>query len=111
MPFFKTPAVADLLGVTYWRLINLLRSRRLVPPAKDTSGDYVWAEADIERARVVLQSRRRDNDIRLDIEPVQRAALTASHREPRRRTDLGEMTSLALPDSANSLERKEGKAQ
>jgi hypothetical protein len=111
MVFFKTPAVADLLGVSYWRLINLLRSRRLVPPAKDTSGDYVWADADIERAREVLQSGRQHNDLPSDIQPVQRAVTTTSRQDARPRTDLGKMTSPTLRDSANSLDRKDGKAQ
>jgi len=54
MPYRKTPTVADLLGISYWRLINLLRTRRLVPPQKDTSGDYVWTPEDVERARQVF---------------------------------------------------------
>jgi hypothetical protein len=56
MTYQKTPAVADLLGISYSRLINLLRTRRLVPPQKDTSGDYVWTSEDVERARQVLAS-------------------------------------------------------
>jgi hypothetical protein len=59
MAFYKTPAVADLIGVSYCCLINLLRSRRLAPPQKDTSGDYVWTVEDIERARQALLSGRR----------------------------------------------------
>jgi hypothetical protein len=54
MTYQKTPAVADQLGISYTRLINLLRTRRLIPPQKDTSGDYVWSLEDVERARQVL---------------------------------------------------------
>ncbi len=57
MPFFKTPAAADLLGVGYWRLIGLIRSRRLAPPQKDSSGDYLWTPEDIERARQAFVAR------------------------------------------------------
>jgi hypothetical protein len=58
MPCLKTPAAADALGVGYWRLIGLLRSKRLPAPQKDSSGDYVWTPQDVERARQVLAVRR-----------------------------------------------------
>jgi hypothetical protein len=58
MPFLKTPAAADLPGVAYWRLIGLLRSKRLPAPQKDSSGDYLWTPEDIERARQALAVRR-----------------------------------------------------
>jgi hypothetical protein len=61
MPFLKTPAAADLLGVGSWRLIGLLRSKRLAPPQKDSSGDYLWTNEDLERARQALASRRLNN--------------------------------------------------
>ena len=38
----KTPAVADLLGVTYHRIIGLLRYRKIPFPARDTSGEFIW---------------------------------------------------------------------
>jgi hypothetical protein len=60
MPFRKTPIVAELLGVGYYRLISLMRSKHLAPPAKDTSGDYVWTDSDIERARRALDREGRD---------------------------------------------------
>jgi hypothetical protein len=62
MHFFKTPAAADLLGIGYWRLIGLLRSKRLAPPQKDSSGDYIWTLEDIERARQVLIPHRVENE-------------------------------------------------
>jgi DNA-binding transcriptional MerR regulator len=59
MAFFKTKAVADLLGITYHRLFELIRSNKIPSPQKDSSGDYVWTEQDIERARHALAARRR----------------------------------------------------
>jgi hypothetical protein len=59
MPFWKTPAMCRLLGVRYSDIWHLLRDGRLVPPAKDSSGDYVWTEADVQRAREALAARRR----------------------------------------------------
>jgi hypothetical protein len=51
----KTPEAARTLGVTYHRLMGLLRFRRISPlPEKDSSGDYLWAQADLERARQAL---------------------------------------------------------
>jgi hypothetical protein len=58
MSFLKSAAVADLLGVPYWRLFDLLRTRKLTPPAKDSSGDYVWLPEDVERARAALRASR-----------------------------------------------------
>ena len=55
---FKTPDVADQLGVPYWRLMDMLRARRIQRPTKDSSGDYLWTESDIAAARAVLASRR-----------------------------------------------------
>jgi hypothetical protein len=57
-PFLKTPEAARTLGVSYHRLIGLLRFRRISPlPGKDSSGDYLWTKADLERARQALQQR------------------------------------------------------
>jgi hypothetical protein len=55
----KSPSVARLLGITYSHLLGLIRSGRLDPPLKDESGDYVWTDADVERARAALQIDRR----------------------------------------------------
>ena len=46
----KTPEVADALGVNYYRLVGLLRSRRIPAPRKDSSGDYAWSPDDVGRA-------------------------------------------------------------
>jgi hypothetical protein len=54
----KTPAAADQLGVTYNRLYDLLRFRKIAPPPRDSSGQFVWTAADLERARVALAAGR-----------------------------------------------------
>jgi hypothetical protein len=51
---YKTTAAADHLGIPSYRLVNLLRYRRIPAPAKDTSGDYLWTAQDVERAREAL---------------------------------------------------------
>jgi hypothetical protein len=50
----KTPQVANLLGVSYWRLMAMLRSGKYPEPGKDSSGHYSWQEADVEAARRAL---------------------------------------------------------
>jgi DNA-binding transcriptional MerR regulator len=50
----KTPAAARRLGVTYHRLMGLIRFGKIPAPQKDESGDYLWLPEDIERARVAL---------------------------------------------------------
>jgi hypothetical protein len=58
MTFRKTPAAARELGISYTTLINLLRYDKMTPPAKDSSGDFVWADADLKRARHALAAMR-----------------------------------------------------
>jgi hypothetical protein len=55
----KTPVAARHLGVTYHRLIGLIRFSKIDPPQRDSSGDYVWSPADLKRAREALAARRR----------------------------------------------------
>jgi len=50
----KTRSAARELGVTYAKLWGVLRSGKMPPPAKDESGDYVWADSDLKRAREAL---------------------------------------------------------
>ena len=57
MNYFKTPEVADMLKISYWQLINLLRGRKIPMPMKDSSGDYIWQEPDINAAKKVLTHR------------------------------------------------------
>ncbi len=54
----KTTVAARELGATYSQLHNLIRNGKLVPPPKDTSGDLIWGDEDIERARQALATRR-----------------------------------------------------
>jgi hypothetical protein len=57
VPYRKTPRAAREVGIKYFRLIALMRTGRLEPPARDDSGDYVWTEADMKRLRAVLASQ------------------------------------------------------
>jgi hypothetical protein len=57
--FRKTPVAVEELGTTYHKLIGLLRFKKISPPGRDSSGDYVWTDEDIERARQALATGRR----------------------------------------------------
>jgi hypothetical protein len=54
----KTPLAARELGVPYYVLIGLMRYGKLEPPGRDSSGDFVWTDDDMARARQVLAARR-----------------------------------------------------
>jgi hypothetical protein len=54
----KTPVAARELGVPYYVLTGLLRYGKIDPPGRDSSGDFLWTDADIERARQILADRR-----------------------------------------------------
>ena len=60
--YVKTPVAALRLGTRYSRLMSLVRHHKIAAPAKDSSGDYVWTDADVAAAREVLaaNARRRD---------------------------------------------------
>jgi hypothetical protein len=58
MNFRKTPMAARELGITYCQLIGLLRYGKITPPQRDSSGDFVWQDADLARARKALDARR-----------------------------------------------------
>jgi hypothetical protein len=55
--YLKTPAAARRLNVTYHRLISLIRFDKIEPPPKDSSGDYIWGDSDLDRARKALLLR------------------------------------------------------
>jgi hypothetical protein len=55
----KTPRAAREAGITLTNLYSLLRSGKLAPPAKDSSGHFVWLDADLERLLRVLDAERR----------------------------------------------------
>jgi hypothetical protein len=59
MSTYKSPAAARLLGISYYRLMGMIRSDRVFPPRKDSSGDYIWAEADLRAVREALARGRR----------------------------------------------------
>lgn len=60
----KSPVAAQALGISYWSLINLLRSRRLAAPRKDSSGDYLWTKRHLAAARMALGAARRRKENR-----------------------------------------------
>lgn len=70
----KSPIAAVELGISYHQLINLLRSRKITPPQKDTSGDYLWSD-DLTAARLALTLSERRRSVMPMQEPV--AALGA----------------------------------
>ena len=55
----KTPIAAKEVGISYHRLINLIRFGAIMPPEKDSSGDYVWSDSDVEAARKVIAGRQK----------------------------------------------------
>jgi hypothetical protein len=59
LTLLKTGAAADALGVPESDLHYLVRRKRIPPPPKDSSGDYVWLPDDLDRARAALASVRR----------------------------------------------------
>jgi DNA-binding transcriptional MerR regulator len=56
--YLKSGAVAQQLGIPYYTLFELMRGGHLQPPQKDSSGQYVWTEADVERARHAVAERK-----------------------------------------------------
>jgi DNA-binding transcriptional MerR regulator len=58
--FRKTPVAARELGITYHRLMGLLRHGKIAPPDRDSSGDYLWTDADLDRARQALAAAQRE---------------------------------------------------
>jgi hypothetical protein len=55
----KTPVAAAELGISYHRLLALIRFGRLSAPERDTSGHYWWSDTDLKRAREALKNDRR----------------------------------------------------
>jgi len=58
MSYLKSGAAARLLGVSYHVLFELMRGGHLEPPHKDSGGQFVWTEADLERARQAVADRQ-----------------------------------------------------
>ena len=61
----KTREAVAALSTTYHKLVSLVRFDKLnPPPQKDISGDFIWSEADLERARAALKVDRRRREHR-----------------------------------------------
>lgn len=56
----KSPEAALAANTSYTRLMSLIRYGKLAAPAKDSSGDYVWTDADIERVKQAINSTRKE---------------------------------------------------
>jgi hypothetical protein len=54
----KTAVAVRELATNYIRLIGLVRYGRIPAPEKDSSGDYLWGDEDITRARLALARMR-----------------------------------------------------
>jgi len=57
MAFWSTREVAKLLGVSVALLTKSVWSGRVDPPEKSPSGNFLWTQADIDRASWVLLHR------------------------------------------------------
>jgi hypothetical protein len=55
----KTPVAARELKVSYSTLINLVRFDKITPPQRDSSGDYLWFDEDLQRARDAIAKLQR----------------------------------------------------
>jgi len=55
----KTRSAAAAIGATVAQIMAAIYAGKLTPPAKDESGDYVWSDEDLERARQALATDRR----------------------------------------------------
>lgn len=54
--YFKTPQAAHRLNVPYSQLMSWIRYGKVAPPRKDSSGDYVWTEADLVAVQRTMDS-------------------------------------------------------
>jgi hypothetical protein len=58
----KTTRAAAELGKTYMQLYALIRYGKIPTPERDSSGDLIWSDADMARARqalALLEKRRK----------------------------------------------------
>jgi hypothetical protein len=55
----KTREAARELGMTITRLKSFISNDKIAPPKKDCSGDFIWTDNDIERARQAAGIDRR----------------------------------------------------
>jgi hypothetical protein len=54
-----TMEVVALLGVKHYLVRDALRTGKLAPPPKNSSGDFLWGSEHIAAPRKALASRRR----------------------------------------------------
>jgi hypothetical protein len=59
-----TRDAAPILGEPLPKLCQLIRTGRMVEPARDSSKRFIWTEADLEAARRALQTDRRRREHR-----------------------------------------------
>jgi hypothetical protein len=59
LPFLTTQQAAKALGVSYGCLSSAIRRGRIPAPRKDPSGNFLWFEPDLKRARQGLAVDRR----------------------------------------------------
>jgi len=55
----RSPKVAWRPKVPYYRLFRLIRVGQIKPPMRESGGDYVWTEKDVEATRQALETDRR----------------------------------------------------
>lgn len=55
----KTRSAALAIGATVAQLRGAISNGKLDPPEKDASGDYLWTDEDLDRARAALAVDRR----------------------------------------------------
>jgi hypothetical protein len=63
--FRKTAVAATSIGVAESYLISLIRRKAIVPPQKDSSGDYIWTPENIAAAKAqVDETQQKRNEWR-----------------------------------------------
>lgn len=55
----KSRQLVERHGISYHRIVAALRSGKVKPPPKDCSGDYLWAEENVEELMQALATDRR----------------------------------------------------
>jgi hypothetical protein len=55
MGYVKTSVAAKRIGCSYYQLTYLLRTGR-IEVAKDSSGDFIWSDFDLQKAKDLLAS-------------------------------------------------------
>ena len=61
MSYYSTKKVAKLLGINTSRLARAVWDERFTPPQKGPGGNFLWTNADIERASWSLRKQGIDD--------------------------------------------------